>query len=856
MKVTYLKLENAAGMYVGQDKEVIEITFQYSNNNIIAIQGDNGVGKTVLLSSLSPFSNVTSLDDRSTLPYILPGKIGYKEIRFQDDKDEYIIKHYYKPNKGSHNVKSYFMKNNEELNENGNVTSFLVLIETYFGLTQEMMRLVRLGSNVGSFVSLSSARRKDYVGDLIEEIDLYLRIHKKINDDIKITKLRIASNNGNLYNCHISDLVVEEDKLSKLHKTILGHEKERDKIVAKVAKIKALIADNDIDELRRKYQEASSSISEFNKIESAILQMSLSNTSIDKLIVQRYGITERKIDVQSKINSYRISIDNTLRNIERLEISIKKVTSNNDMQSLIDAIASLRASINGTSKMITGFKYLGSSSNEVYQLISKLASFNQISQMIHTFGSKPTDVYLKLKRSNKSVDKFLKDQTKHNLSRINKNDVNILLESVFQDDMILTPNCDTQFTDCPYYRFSEVLGEIKDKLDEESYDDETLRYIQVISNNVDNILNELDMSVNIKIPKVFRDDFTEKSIIDRLGSKLPFFDLSGIQEFISMLREYELYQDNVEKLKEYERQLIVYKSSGIDRHLSEIKELQESISFYRNNITTLENEIKIITKELETIDSKIALVTKYDDSKKYRKIFESTITSTKKILEPLESATSEKAELDFSLRQITNLINVTREEHKALETKIAEYNRLLKEGAELSLELADLSAILDSVSTKRGIPVAYMQKYLSKIQKRANELLDVIYGGKLRLAKFNADFDTTFEIPYIKNGKKIPDARYASQSEVSLITMALSFALAEAASSKYNILLLDEVDAGVDDKTRPAFLRMVYTQMKKLKAEQFFVISQNISQMVNVQMDCIMLSDVNTKSKLQTVIYQ
>ena len=130
MRITYIKLENVAGISVGMNKEVLEINFDRSVNKIVAIQAKNGTGKSVLLSSLTPFAYLTSLDERSTLPYITPKKNGYKEIHYQDGKDEYIIKHYFKATKETHSVKSYFMKNGEELNENGNVETVNLTVST------------------------------------------------------------------------------------------------------------------------------------------------------------------------------------------------------------------------------------------------------------------------------------------------------------------------------------------------------------------------------------------------------------------------------------------------------------------------------------------------------------------------------------------------------------------------------------------------------------------------------------------------------------------------------------------------------------------------------------------------------
>ena len=855
MKITYIKLENVAGIYVGSNKRSIEISFEKSKNKIVSISGRNGAGKSVILSSLTPFAYVTSLDERSSLPYIIPGKDGYKEIHYKDSDDEYIIKHYYKASKDTHSVKSYFSKNGEELNENGNVRSFNQLVEIHFGLTEEMIRLIRLGSNVNSFIALSPARRKEYIGKLIDEIDMYLKIHKKINDDIRVVKVMLANNNTNLYNCHISDPIVEEENLKQLMKSIKKLEKNRDDIIASISKLKALMSANDINDLRRKQQEARGSLTDIERTEKNIIEEGLQNETIDSLLKKRAILSEDKINTQSKINSYRISIDNTLRTIERLEVLIKKITSNNDLQSLSNAINDIRSILNSTPKNIREFQPIGSTSTDIHEVINKLSSFNQIGQMLYTLGNKPIEVYLQLKRDNKSVDKFVSTQLKKNLSRVNESDIRSLLSQVFQDEDIITPNCDTQYEGCPYYRLADTIMTIKDKLDEESLDDETLRYIKVVSTNIDNILNDIDVILRIKMPDILKNNLNENEIHRRLSNKIQLIDLSGFQEYLTILREYEIYIDNVSKLKQYEQQLAMYKNSGIDDHIAEINQCKESISFYNNNITTLQNTITSIQHNLDIVDKQIGLVTKYNDGKKYRKILESTIESTSKLLEPLESAEQEYRELEFQLRQITNQIEMYRNDHKDKENKLNEYNRLVKEGKELSKKNNDLNIIQDAVSTKKGIPVIYMKRYLGKIQKLANELLGIIYEDELQLSKFKVTQDT-FEVPYVKNGTKVPDVKYASQSEISLVTMALSFALANRATGTYNILLLDEIDAGLDESNRSAFLKMLYTQMNTLKSEQVFIISHNLSQMINIPMDCIKMTDEGIKSKLQNIIYE
>lgn len=856
MRISYLKLENVAGLYVGGNRTSIEIDFNKSINKIIAISGKNAGGKTTLISSLNPFSSVSGIDERSSLPYILSGKDGYKEIHYEKDNDKYIIKHYFKANKtGTHSVKSYIMKNGKELNDNGNVTSFNELIEIHMGLTQESMRLIRIGSNVNSFISLTPARRKEYIGKLIEDIDLYMSVYKKINEDIRVLKVMIQINTNNLYNYHIDDVILEEDKLKKLNKDIKIKEKDKEILISKISKLDSLIKDNDINELRNKEIEANSKLKEIEEVENEIEKYDLSNTDMDSLMNKRNKISDKKIDIQSKINSYRINIDSTLRNIERIEILINKISSNNDINTLVSTIKEFQISIKNTPDIIKNFIPRDVTSNEVLDLLSKLNSYNQISKMIYTFDNKSINAYIKLKYENKNIDKWIKKQIQKNVNRLNQDDIRFMFEKLFKDDDILTPNCDTEYIECPFYRFSELFNQIRDNYDMEYYDEEILKYVQIISNNIDNILNDIDILKRINLPDRYKEIFKESNILDNLKNHLYFFDTKDIQEYLSLLKNYEIYKFNLDKLKDYEYQLSVYKKSGVDSHIEEIKLLKENINHYNENIKNCESEMININNELNDIDKYIGIVTKHNDSKKYKSILISTLENTKKILEPLENANKEKLELDFQLRELNNDLNSLRNLSNSMNIKINEYNKLLNEGKKLSKMKDDLDIILESVGTKKGIPVIYMKKYLSKIQKLANDLLYLIYQDNLKLSKFNISRDS-FEVPYIKNGKKIPDIKYGSQSELAMTTMALSFALSYNMTKDYNILLVDEADSGLDETNRFGFIKMLYNQMEHIKSDQVFVISQNLSQMASIPMDVILLSDRDYKNDMENIIFE
>ena len=90
-----------------------------------------------------------------------------------------------------------------------------------------------------------------------------------------------------------------------------------------------------------------------------------------------------------------------------------------------------------------------------------------------------------------------------------------------------------------------------------------------------------------------------------------------------------------------------------------------------------------------------------------------------------------------------------------------------------------------------------------------------------------------------------------------MATMALSFALSNRASNRYNIMLLDEVDGGLDEINRVYFIKMLDAQMDIINSEQVFVISQHIEEMSSIPMDVIQMSDdiVTDCDKIQNVIF-
>ena len=71
------------------------------------------------------------------------------------------------------------------------------------------------------------------------------------------------------------------------------------------------------------------------------------------------------------------------------------------------------------------------------------------------------------------------------------------------------------------------------------------------------------------------------------------------------------------------------------------------------------------------------------------------------------------------------------------------------------------------------------------------------------------------------------DVKYASQGELSFLSIALSFGLSSQSLSRYNIMLLDEIDGPLDNRNREKFIRILENQIDRIGSEQSFLITHN-----------------------------
>lgn len=845
MKITYFKLENSAGLLLGSNKNIIEIDFSKSKNKLISIQGRNGTGKSCLLSALVPFSGVSStIDDRGTIPFIKVGKEGYKEIHYNVNGSEIIIKHFYKPTKdGSHSVKSYFSLNGEELNKNGNVSSFNDLVEIHFGLTQDMVRLVRIGSNVNSFINLQPSKRKEYIGKLINEIETYISIYKKINDDLRLAKLLLSTNHNNIMKCNINNLDQELKTINQLRKQLTKVEQQKESIFGEISKNKMIQDQNNLSELTKKLHFNESIISEFEAIQLAYFKIK----NRENLINERDKLANELINLQSEMKSNRLQIDVNLNKINDFKDKINKISNSENIDFLKKHIIELKEQ----TKEIHTIKF-NITSNELNNCITTLEHINRSTMIIYSFNNNAINKFIEIKEKNRSVVKFIEKQAKKNIL-FDRSKFNIMIKQIFSSDHMLIPNCDSEFKDCPFYKLSEIINP---SIDDDIIDSETLKQIGIINDHFNNIEIQLTKFKSLDIPPKLKEIFNKSMIFNNMKNKSNLFELNDLNEFMFILKENENKAMLKAQLIECEEKLKFYNDNGIATFEAEIKSLNDSNMLFGSKISELLNKIKILTAKITQLDKDILIINKYKDQYQIIDEIKINIKSLRDKIAEVENINQLILTQQMEYDQLSNEIIELNSAIKLKENAVDNYKMLSNENKILEQKFKELTMIHESVSTKKGIPVIYIKSYLDRIHSFTNKLLEIIYDDSVQIADFIITQDS-FEIPFTRNGELISDIKYGSQSELSLISMAISFALLKMSSKTYNILLLDEIDAGLDDENKSLFLEMLKAQIDQINAEQVFIISHNLANgILSIPMDVIKLSETNFNSKMFNVIYE
>lgn len=836
MKILYLKLTNFINIVTAFNTETIEIDFSKSNNNVVLLTGPNGSGKTSILSCLHPFPTNGNMDVRSDNPIIVPRENGYKEIHISDGDDLYVIQHFYTRNGDKHIIKSYIQKNGVELNENGNVTSFKEIVEKELGLEQDYMKLTRLGSNVTNFIDMKRQERKNFTGKIISEADIYLSYHKKIMAD---------KNKVNIQINHTSDLIrrLQVDDLGELKKAQKSLQHQIEDLTTKIEKANSELSVlqyqlndcGDISAMRERIQEKEKELKHIQKALARASEIKISISTLKSMIEEsKIAILKAKSALDTNVitrTGILNQLDSIANEIDSIRREIARIEDDQNVKDMEANIELLRETIRRRAKESGIGGYVRPCSKaEMEDLIKMLDKCMDILLSTYELGKGPIQKAVSFFHTKTDIEKY----TRENKEKIKRNKMQSLCEQVYaeisKDIGLLGPDCKNP-SGCRVYDFYQRIYEYATQAPDKVIEDETfLAYTKMAYNNIQTVLKYLRDYHDIfeKMPECIKDQFLMSTVLTHICNMEWIYDKDIIFHELGLITDDELQDADLEELSRQKSMLAQYKkaNSNIEYFQNKLEELIDSRTSLMDQLDEVKETINSLNREIE---EKEASVSDYEDMVVAMEHEDEVETE----FNDLKSKLTLASQLSLQIREKTSILNDLQfrknkmsKTHQDNEFRIENYKRYKKDLDELSSKFTDLEYLARALSSREGIPLIFIQAYLKDIKDVANQLLDVVYDGDLHLEDFEITADE-FGIPYSTKGTTVKDVIYASQGERSFISLALSFALTYKSISKYNIMLLDEIDATLDISNREKFLHVLEMQIDMIHAEQVFVISHN-----------------------------
>ena len=850
MKIESITLKNFALIKSGMGLNEITLDFTKAKYRITLILGNNGTGKTALLSNLHPYAYLGNLENRDDLDLIIPGLDGYKKIVIRNKTDKYEIEHRYFWNQNkSRTINSYIMKNGYELNSNGNVSTFKKIITKEFDIDMNYLKLIRLGNNVNNFVDMKASDRKVFIGKILEEIEPYTFDNKLISNragDLKAI-LKIAIDRKNKLD--IDNIENVNERLEKYENIKKEKQIELEKLYQDFYVFDGKVNKEgfgEYDEGNLKLVEKS--INRLNeKINNLVKPKNVYINTMEKTVIDKYNKflddwTNEKTELVKKLAVLEINISKYKEELEKAKNIKDSCISSVEIKSIEDRITSLKLKIN--------------SINNIYNFKQKVPSFTKEELSLDlekikeiTFNIKQCNQYSKISMS---IFKDLMEDNYNDLTTVYKlikdeydntyNDLVVLTNktNTYKKYVLFIPKECVCHTKCPYYNFvnkSKNESSQKDKIRSIETYLENLNEVKCIIEYVFDtykILNSRGESKFDKYYQLTNEKFLKAIYTSNINN---FIDVEKINQLMSLITYYDEYKDYQNKLNDLtmELELKTSKNNNVSKD-----EIEYQIEAYNKSLNCANKEKNYLKEKIEETETRIKSIkiqisdyNTFMTYNYYKKDLDNKLKEAKMKYDYLKNGIKVKNEYvekrkDFNNKIIEckNTITDIEDEIQKLKTKKDNFIELNNEIKYIEKEYDKVKYIKEATSSTNGIPLLYIKKYCTKLCDVANRIIRKIYNGELELLDFKIDKDS-FKIPYKVKDVEVKDIKDASQAEVSIIKIAISFAILASYMTKYNIILLDEIDGPLHKENKIKLINNLDYILDIISSDQAFIITQS-----------------------------
>lgn len=858
MRLLRLRLENYIGIYNGMGLSSIEIDFSKCIHKVLIIKGDNGTGKSTIFKALTPLAD-------SSIDYI-PDKTAIKEIAYETDFQTILnIKYESLVKDGIRRpTKCYLNRLNpdgsiENLNPSNNITTAKEVIYDVLGIDDNFITLSQLSANKKGLGGLKPSERKRYVNSIISSLAAFNNIHKLITTKSTVLKSIIDSYVTKL--SQIGNIAIVEDAIKKDTLALKELDNKKNGLISEIATIKAELSrldssGNFLDD----YKNLS-----MRKIilEKEIRDLpDIEEYSEEKLIqyekdMAKYEANEEMLssrakellDEESKINN----------NITELTIKLDSLYNKEHMDDLNSKIESTKKELESYKPYFHLFKTYKDISEQDYETVKLvIEKFNStVENIFQTYSETVRKESMNSLRTGKKevildhteilsgLEKQLEDL------RTEKRNVEFL-NNRSKDYNKIPDDCNHK-SDCP---FIKDVVEAKNSL-------RSRQSLYSLSTKINSTLDAIESAKNLAEDNMIKTQclYEMKSILEYIQSMSKIIrKFPGTESLDSINTLYHniengirLNFESVDKYQEFKNISTIVSALEDDLHSyetakeklisanAEIRILQEKIDTDLKNLSTIRDSKLSIFAEIEKIRSSKMEIEMVLDSIRYAKInkakFEEVSVELNEITNKIESMEKNTVLIkdltdklnrrasELSALQNTDLPAISKaiEENKYRMVLFEQYTRDSQEYAAKYNEVQ----MIKKYTSIHGIQTVYMSVFMNSILNTTNTLLRLLFGGRFALQPFIIN-ENEFNIPCADSeGRVREDISLMSDSQLSMISMLISFVLLRNSSNRYNIIKLDEVDDNLDSMNRIQFSILIEQIMNDLGFDQCLIISHN-----------------------------
>ena len=858
MRLLRLRLENYIGIYNGMGLSSIEIDFSKCIHKVLIIKGDNGTGKSTIFKALTPLAD-------SSIDYI-PDKTAIKEIAYETDFQTILnIKYESLVKDGIRRpTKCYLNRLNpdgsiENLNPSNNITTAKEVIYDILGIDDNFITLSQLSANKKGLGGLKPSERKRYVNSIISSLAAFNSIHKLITTKSTVLKSIIDSYVTKL--SQIGNIAIVEDAIKKDTVALQELDNKKNGLISEIATIKAELSRLDTSgNFLDDYKNLS-----MRKIilEKEIRDLpDIEEYSEDKLIqyekdMAKYEANEEMLssrakellDEESKINN----------NITELTIKLDSLYNKEHMDDLNSKIESTKKELESYKPYFHLFKTYKDISEQDYETVKLvIEKFNStVENIFQTYSETVRKESMNSLRTGKKevildhteilsgLEKQLEDL------RTEKRDVEFL-NNRSKDYNKIPDDCNHK-SDCP---FIKDVVEAKNAL-------RSRQSLYSLSTKINSTLDAIESAKNLAEENMIKTQclYEMKSILEYIQSMSKIIrKFPGTESLDSINTLYHniengirLNFESVDKYQEFKNISTIVSALEEDLHSyesakeklisanAEIRILQEKIDTDLKNLSTIRDSKLSIFAEIEKIRSSKMEIEMVLDSIRYAKINKAKFEKVSVELNEVTSKIESMEKNTVLIKDLTDKLNRRASELSALQntdlpaiSKAIEENKYrmvlfeqyTRDSQEYAAKYNEVQMIKKYTSI-HGIQTVYMSVFMNSILNTTNTLLRLLFGGRFALQPFIIN-ENEFNIPCADSeGRVREDISLMSDSQLSMISMLISFVLLRNSSNRYNIIKLDEVDDNLDSMNRIQFSILIEQIMNDLGFDQCLIISHN-----------------------------